>query len=84
MGSVMHLRGRQTEGFMASLFQLMQVDLPVPDHSTVSRRLGKLSILLPMVEGAGSRHVVVASTGIKVYGEGEWQMRQQGYSKCRT
>jgi len=43
MGSVMHLRGRQTEGFMTSLFQLMKVDLPVPDHSTVSRRLGKLS-----------------------------------------
>ena len=53
MGSVMHLRGRQTEGFMTSLFQLMGVTLPVPDHSTVSRRLGKLSIALPVVEGRG-------------------------------
>lgn len=84
MGSVMHLRGRQTEGFMVSLFQLMRVDLPVPDHSTVSRRLGKLSIPLPVVEGAGSRHVVVDSTGVKVYGEGEWKVRQHGYSKRRT
>jgi hypothetical protein len=84
MGSVMHLRGRQTEGFMTSLFQLMQVDLPVPDHSTVSRRLGKLSIVLPVVEGTGSRHVVVDSTGVKVYGEGEWKVRQHGYSKRRT
>ncbi|MEL6385576.1 MAG: IS5 family transposase [Cyanobacteria bacterium J06626_18] len=84
MGSVMHLRGRQTEGFMASLFQLMPVDLPVPDHSTVSRRLGKLSIPLPVVEGSGARHVVVDSTGIKVYGEGEWKVRQHGYSKRRT
>jgi hypothetical protein len=84
MGSVMHLRGRQTEGFMTSLFQLMQVDLPVPDHSTVSRRLGKLSIVLPVVEGTGPRHVVVDSTGVKVYGEGEWKVRQHGYSKRRT
>jgi len=84
MGSVMHLRGRQTEGFMTSLFQLMGVTLPVPDHSTVSRRLGKLSIALPVVEGRGARHVVVDSTGIKVYGEGEWKVRQHGYSKRRT
>lgn len=84
MGSVMHLRGRQTEGFMTSLFHLMQVDLPVPDHSTVSRRLGKLSIVLPVVEGTGPRHVVVDSTGVKVYGEGEWKVRQHGYSKRRT
>jgi transposase len=84
MGSVMHLRGRQTEGFMTSVFQLMEVALPVPDHSTVSRRLGKLSIILPVVEGTGSRHVVVDSTGIKVYGEGEWKVRQHGYSKRRT
>jgi hypothetical protein len=84
MGSVMHLRGRQTEGFMTSLFQLMGVILPVPDHSTVSRRLGKLRIALPVVAGSGARHVVVDSTGIKVYGEGEWKVRQHGYSKRRT
>ncbi|NEP86568.1 MAG: hypothetical protein F6K18_06860 [Okeania sp. SIO2C2] len=28
------LGGRQTEGFLASIFALMAVDLPVPDHST--------------------------------------------------
>ena len=84
MGSVMHLRGRQTEGFLTSLFQLMQVDLPAGDHSTVSRRLGKLSIVLPVVEGSGPRHVVVDSTGVKVHGEGEWKVRQHGYSKRRT
>jgi len=84
MGSVMHLPSRQTEGFMASLFQLMGVPLPVPDYTTVSRRLGKLRIALPVVERHGARHVVVDSTGVKVYGEGEWQVRQQGYSQRRT
>ena len=37
-----------------------------------------------MVEGDGPRHVVVDSTGVKVYGEGEWKVRQHGYSKRRT
>ena len=84
MGSVLNLAGRQTEGFMESLFGLMGVELEVPDHSTVSRRLGKLRVRLPIVEGDGPRHVVVDSTGIKVYGEGEWKVRQHGYSKRRT
>lgn len=84
LGSVMKLAGRQTEGFVESLFQLMGVEMSVPDHSTISRRLGKLSVSLPVVEGEGSRHVVVDSTGVKVYGEGEWKVRQHGYSKRRT
>ncbi len=84
LGSVMRLAGRQTEGFVESLFRLMGVELSVPEHSTISRRLGKLSVTLPVIEGAGARHVVVDSTGVKVYGEGEWKVRQHGYSKRRT
>ncbi len=38
--SIFSLAGRQTEGFVSSLFELMSLDLPVLDHSTVSRRLG--------------------------------------------
>jgi Transposase DDE domain len=47
------------------------MDLAVPDHSTISRRLGQLTVRLPVVESAKERHVVVDSTGVKVYGEGE-------------
>ncbi|MEO1146333.1 MAG: IS5 family transposase, partial [Cyanobacteria bacterium J06638_22] len=78
------LAGRQTEGLIRSLFELMGVDLPVPEHSTVSRRKGKLSITLPVLPQSGSVHLVVDSTGIKVYGEGEWKTRQHGVSKRRT
>lgn len=84
LASVMGLAGRQTEGFVESLFHLMGLELSVPDHSTVSRRLRKLSVSLPVIEGSGARHVVVDSTGIKVYGEGEWQVRQHGVGKRRT
>jgi IS5 family transposase len=79
-----HLGGRQASGFVGSIFALMGVKLPVPDHTTVSRRMGKLNISLPLEEGTQARHVVVDSTGIKVYGEGEWKVRQHGISKRRT
>ncbi len=81
---VYRLAGRQCQGFMESIFKLMEIDLPVPDHSTLSRRLGQLSVALPVLPKEGARHVVVDSTGVKVYGEGEWKTRQHGVSKRRT
>jgi len=82
--SLFHLAGRQAQGFVKSVFQLMNIPLPVPDHSTVSRRLGALSVAMPVQPAIGARHIVVDSTGIKVYGEGEWKARQHGVSKRRT
>jgi hypothetical protein len=84
LASVFQLAGRQTEGFLESLFLLMGIDLAVPDHSTLSRRLAKLPVELSVVPKAASVHVVVDSTGVKVYGEGEWKTRQHGVSKRRT
>ena len=82
--SVFSLAGRQAQGFVESLFKLMNLDLPVPDHSTVSRRLSSLEIELPVQNSQSTRHIVVDSTGLKVYGEGEWKTRQHGISKRRT
>lgn len=82
--AVYRLAGRQCQGFLESIFELMEIDLPVPDHSTLSRRVGKLSIDLPVMPKSGARHIVVDSTGVKVYGEGEWKTRQHGVSKRRT
>jgi Transposase DDE domain len=82
--SVFRLPGRALCGFVESIFQLMQVDLSVPDHTTISRRLRYLEVMLPVVPTDGKRHVVIDSTGVKVYGEGEWKTRQHGVSKRRT
>lgn len=82
--AIYRLAGRQCQGFLESVFELMGIDLPVPDHSTLSRRVGKLSIDLPVMPKQGARHIVVDSTGVKVYGEGEWKTRQHGVSKRRT
>lgn len=82
--AVYRLAGRQCQGFLESIFELMGIELSVPEHSTLSRRLSRLEIALPVVPKAGARHVVVDSTGVKVYGEGEWKTRQHGISKRRT
>jgi hypothetical protein len=65
------LAGRQTQGFLQSVFEFMKLDLTAPDHSTLSRRRRQLRITLPVKDWFKSRHLVVDSTGVKVYGEGE-------------
>ncbi len=65
------LASRPTEGLVESIFNLMELDLPVPDHSTVSRRMRKLNITIPVMPTTEGIHLVVDSTGVKVYGEGE-------------
>jgi hypothetical protein len=61
----------------------MRVDLPVPDYTTLSRRAATVRIALPK-RAEGPIHPVLDSTGLKVYGEGEWKVRRHGYSRRRT
>jgi hypothetical protein len=68
MKSVYHQARRQTQGLLESLFELMGVELDVPDHSTVSRRMGQLEVSLPIVPKDQAVHVGGNSTGVKVYG----------------
>ena len=79
-----HLPLRQTEGFIRSLLELMDLDLDAPDHTTLVRRQPGLTIDLPVHATTSPRDVVVDSTGLKVYGEGEWKTRQHGWSTRRT
>ena len=44
---VFHLTNRGVEGFVRSLFQMMNIDLSVPDHSTLSKRGKTLKVKLP-------------------------------------
>lgn len=76
---------RETQGFAESLLKLMGLDLQVPDYTTLSRRAARVAVELSAV-GSSSKplHVVIDSTGLKVYGEGEWKVRLHGSSKRRT
>jgi hypothetical protein len=75
---------RATEGLLKSLMRLCQLDLPVPDHTHMSRRAAQLSVKIPRRPRKGPTHVVVDSTGLKIFGEGEWKVRQHGVGKRRT
>ena len=66
--AVFHQPLRQTEGLVGSLLELMGLDLPVPDHSTLSRRSKTLSIDRQARSASGPVHLLVDSTGVKLSG----------------
>ena len=84
MRLLLRLPLRQTQGFIQSLLDLMQLALAAPDYSTLSRRQGSLAVVLPTPCPDKPMHLVVDSTGLKVYGEGEWKVGQHGWTKRRT
>ena len=61
--SVFHLSLRSTQGFVSSLLELLRLDLPVPDYSTLSRRQSSLATFLTVRPSSRPRHVVVDATG---------------------
>jgi hypothetical protein len=69
--AVFHLPLRQTEGLIGSVLQLLSLDLPVPDYSTLSRRAQTLE--LPAQPRATGVHLLVDSSGLKLGGPGEWR-----------
>ena len=75
---------RQTQGLARSLLGLMKVDVPLPDFTSLAKRAAKLNIDLGVVRRSGSLHIVVDSTGLKVFGDGEWKVRKYGPGKRRT
>jgi hypothetical protein len=82
---VFHLPLRQTEGFLKSILNRMGIKVKTPDFSTISIRAATLPVAIRVRPiRSESLHVVVDSTGVKVYGEGEWKVRQHGWSKRRT
>ncbi len=82
---VFGLKLRPTEGFARSLVELMCLDIEIPNYTTLCRGLQKLPVKLQKkLSSKKSLHIVIDSTGLKVYGEGEWKTCQHGYSKRRT
>lgn len=79
---------RQTEGLMTSLLKLLNVDLPVPDHTTLSRHCGNLVVSKAArqhrIKGDNEPlHVIVDSTGMKIYGAGQWLEDKHGVKSSR-
>lgn len=81
---VYHLPLRATAGLVSSVLRLLELELPAPDYSTLCRRARSLEVPLSVPTRRSPLHLVVDSTGLKVYGEGEWKVRLHGVDKRRT
>ena len=75
---------RQATGMVASLLKMAGLeDWPVPDHSTLCRRQGTVTIQIPYRRSGGDLNLLVDSTGVKISGDGEWQVRRHGPGRRR-
>lgn len=75
---------RALEGFLKSVMVLLKLSLNVPCYSQVCRRASSVGKMLKKLSNRRPTDVVFDSTGLKVYGEGEWKVRTHGVSKRRT
>ena len=80
---VFHQPLRQTEGLLRSIADVLEIDIAIPDHTTLSRRGGGLTILPKRIDRAEPLHLLVDSTGLKIYGEGEWLDQKHGIRSRR-
>ena len=65
---VFHLPLRQTEGFLRSLAHMLEIDLPIPDHTKLSRRLQKLGeIRFRRLATGRPIHLLIDSTGLRIH-----------------
>ena len=80
---VFHQPLRQTEGLLRSIADVLAIDIAIPDHTTLSRRGGGLTILPKRIDRAEPLHLLVDSTGLKIYGEGEWLDQKHGIRSRR-
>src|SRR3954471_4791148 len=81
--AVLRLALRQTEGLIGSILQLLDLDLAVPDHSTLSRRAATLEVPRPKA-GSEPVHLLVDSTGLKLCSPGEWLVEKHGTKGRRS
>jgi hypothetical protein len=78
---VFHLALRQAEGFAVSVLRLLGQALRVPDHTTLSRRSRRFAGRQPKAIPHGPLHLLIDSTGLKLFGQGEWDEEKHGRTR---
>jgi transposase len=69
---------------LRSIIQMLGLDLPVPDHTTLSRRSARLSLTTALKKPKGPVNVVIDSSGLKIFGAGEWLHEKHGGKPRRS
>lgn len=72
------------KGFVDSIFTLMTLPLRCPYYSLVSKRAKSVNISIKTPTRIEISHLVIDATGLKIFGEGEWKVRQHGADKRRV
>ena len=78
---VFRLTLRAVQGFIDSLFKLMKVPLRCPDYTCVSKRTKTVNVRFKTPTRGEIADLVIDSTGLKVFGEGEWKVKKHGQEK---
>jgi hypothetical protein len=81
--AVFRLALRQTEGLVGSVLRLLGLDLPVPDHSTLSRRAETLEVARPKAGSAPCTCWWTAPASASA-APGEWLAEKHGTRRRRA
>jgi hypothetical protein len=72
---------RETEGFISSLVTAMRKQLRIPSYTQICRRMKTLKLPNELMEKRDVTDIVLDTTGLKAYGEGEWRAEKYGGKK---
>jgi len=64
--------------------RLLGLELSVPDHTTFSRRSVDLEVATALQKAEQPVTVVIDSTGLKLFGKGEWHLEKHGGTARRS
>lgn len=82
--AALHMPYRETQGCLISILNLIDISLPVPNYTTICRRIAKLD--LPQVYNITDDkniNIVVDSTGLKIFGAGIYHEEKHGLKMRR-
>jgi hypothetical protein len=82
--AVFKLPFRALQGFILSMIGMLGLLLPVPCYTRICRRAAELGQEMKRFGNKRITDIIFDSSGLKVYGEGEWKVKKHGKSKRRT
>jgi hypothetical protein len=77
-----HLSLRETEGFFSSLVLLLQFVVQIPCYTQLCRRMKHLGLSGELLSKKNVTDIVLDTTGLKIFGEGEWRAEKYGGRKA--
>ena len=81
---VFNLPLRALQGFVDSIFEQMALPLRCPDYSLISKRAKRVNISIKTPTRGEISHLVIDSTGLKVFGKGNEKSGSTGLTGAES